>query len=446
MPAVGLKDSSVIKLRPCKFVRETGDRFGIIRRAGMRRVVLRGVGLEACERFREGCSIRDVKRHLSNRFRIIEDRLDLEPLLRSLQNADLIASVDGARIREISPPSLYSAYRYYLRFHLKRKLLQFAYGKLPLELGRRLAYWVHRLDLSAILWPKALRAEEHARRSPDGYLQASEQDGFAPRYLRHLIQNIVDFESVQAMTPAQVEKWFDKRVRYEGLEHVAELKKEGLPVIIAGFHFSATKLLALLLVRKGHNISQLWMPDGSVNMAELTEKLEHLQDSSSEYGRLDIIPDFSLASYKRLLTSLRRGDLLVWFADMFSSNDRREEPSGEQARRVAAARIFEFGQIQTHLSQAKLDVTLCGQRVHLNPWIGGFARIAQAAVVPAALIREGSGFRMLLLPALRIPRNATQNQITNLNRSLFEQLDSLLRRYPDQWFGWHSLHRVTDSA
>lgn len=446
MPAVGLKDSSVIKLRPCKFVRETDDRFGIVRRAGMRRVVVRGVGLEACERFCKGSSISDVKRRLSKRCHIVEDRLDLEPLLRSLQDADLIASVDGVPIREVTPPSIYSTYRYYLRFHLKQKLLRFAYGKLPIALGRRLAHWVHRLDLSAILWPKAQRAEEYARRSPDGCLPASKQDGFSLRYLRHLIQNIVDFESVQSMTPYQVEKWFDKGVRYEGLEHVADLKKEGVPVIIAGFHFSATKLLALLLVRQGHNVSQLWMPDGSVDMAELTKKLQHLEEFGPKHGRLDIIPDFSLASYRRLLSSLRKGDLLVWFADMFSSTDRQEASAGQQALREAAARVFEFGQIQTHLSQSKVDVTLCGQRVYLNPWIGGFARIAEAAVVPAALIREGSGFRLVLLPALRLPRNATQNQIRNLNRSLFEQLDLLLRRYPDQWFGWHSLHRITDST
>ena len=94
-----LQDSSIIKLRPCRFVRETADRFGIIRRAGMRRVVVRKSGLEACERFRHGCAIREAKAHLANRYQVAEESVDLRPLLRSLQSADLIAAVDGKSLQ-----------------------------------------------------------------------------------------------------------------------------------------------------------------------------------------------------------------------------------------------------------------------------------------------------------------------------------------------------------
>src|SRR6185503_18271891 len=109
---------------------------------------------------------------LANRYRIAEAAVDLRPLLRSLQSADLIASVDGKPLREACPPSVYSAYRYYLRFHLKQILLRLAYYKLPFTLGKRLAYWVHRLDLSAILRPKARRAEEHMNASSPAYVPA----------------------------------------------------------------------------------------------------------------------------------------------------------------------------------------------------------------------------------------------------------------------------------
>ena len=107
--------------------------------------------------------------------------------------------------------------------------------------------------------------------------------------------------------------------------------------------------------------------------------------------------------------------------------------------REAAARVFEFGQIQTHLSQSKVDVTLCGQRVYLNPWIGGFARSQRPPSCRLRLSGRALDFAWSCFPPF-VYANATQNQIEDLNRSLFEQLDLLLRRYPDQWFGWHSLN------
>jgi hypothetical protein len=217
-------------------VKETADRFGIIRRAGMSRVVVRSGGLEACRRFRDGCTIREAKLHLAARYKIPEDAVDLRPLLRSLQNADLIAYVDGQHVREACPPSIHSAYRYYLRFHLKHKLLRLAYKKLPLVLGKKLAHWAHRLDLAAILWPKAVSAAQHVGASPATALSVSVRRRFARRYFRNLIQNIVDFESVEAMSPIEAEEWFDTHLEYEGLEHLARLKREGVPVIVAGFH------------------------------------------------------------------------------------------------------------------------------------------------------------------------------------------------------------------
>lgn len=439
MPAVDLKDSSIIKLRSCRFVNETKDRFGVVRRAGRNRIVVRSAGLEACKRFSEGCTIREAQLHLAKRYQVAENAVDLRPLLRTLQSADLIASVDGKPIREGCPPSLYSAYRYFLRFHLKQELLRIAYQKLPLSLGRKLACWTYYLDLAAALWPKALRAEQQARRSPADCLQIPR--GFARRYLSHLIQNIVDFECMQAMSPVESEKWLAKHVEYEGLEHLIRARGQGKPIIVAGFHFSTTKLLALLLMRRGFDLTQLWMPDGSVNLDTLTRKLADFQRTHSSYGKLEIIPDFTLASYKRLLQSLRNGDLLIWFADLFGSKDSRE---GQTEWQETTTKVFEYGEMRTELAQSKLDIALCGQRVYLNPWIGGFAKISGAAVIPASVIREGSKLRMVLLPPLQLPSRATPRHVEDLNRALFAQLDGLLRRYPEQWFGWHSLYPVPE--
>jgi lauroyl/myristoyl acyltransferase len=444
MTELELQDSSIIKLRPCRFVKETSDRFGIIRRAGMRRVVVRKSGLEACERFRQGCAIREAKVQLASRYQVAEDTVDLRPLLRSLRSADLIGAVDGKPLREACPPSVYSAYRYYLRFHLKQALLKLAYYKLPIVLGKRLARWIHGLDLYALLWPKARQAEAHLNRSPRECVPASVRAGFARRYFGHLIQNIVDFEALQAMTPMRSEKWLDGHVEYEGLEHLAELQRKSVPVIIAGFHFSTTKLLALLLMRRGYDAMQIWMPDGSVDMDSITRRLAEFDRDLPEYGKLSIIPDFSLPSYRRLLKSLREGSTLVWFADMFGSKERSEGKPATQEWCESAAKVFDFGQIRTELAQSKLEVTLCGQQVYLNPWIGGFARSAGASVIPAALIRQRKGMRMILLPPLRLEADATAKHVEELNRALFERLDALLRRHPEQWFGWHSLTPVDE--
>ena len=434
-----LQDASTIKLRPCRFVKESADRFGIIRRAGMSRVVVRKSGLEACEHFRRGCAIREAKLSVASRYRIAESAVDLRPLLRSLQRADLIASVDGKPLREACPPSAYSAYRYYLRFHFKKALLRLAYQKLPSALGRTLAYWVHRLDLAATLRPKARRAEEHMNASPLECIPVQMRHGFAGRYFSHLIRNIVDFESLQAITPSQAEKRLDRSVEYEGLEHLAQLKEQNVPVIIAGFHFSATKLLALLLMRRGYDVSQVWMPDGTLDLASIATRLADYARELPDYGKLSIIPDFSLPSYRTLLKSLRDGGTLVWFADMFGAKEQFHGITPTPEWQEAATRVFDINMIRTQLPQSKIDVPLCGQQVYLNPWIGGFARAAGAAVVPAALIRQGKRMRLTLLPALRLPANATAKDVEGLNRALFGRLDTILQRHPDQWFGWHSL-------
>lgn len=444
MPGVDLTDKSIIKLRPCKIVCETAERFGVIRRAGRSRVVVRSSGLEACELFREGCAIGEAKRNLAKRHQIAETAIDLSPLLRSLQNADLIASIDGKRIREACPPSIYSTYRYCLRFHLKPNLLQLAYKHLPSAAARNVAYWAYRLDLAARLWPRAIRAEEHMNASPAACLPWSGRQGFARRYLSHLIQNIVDFELVQAMAPEAAERWLDKHIDYEGLDNLDRPKNEGLPVIVAGLHFSATKLLALLLARRGYDVAQIWLPDGSVDLASVTNRLEALKKVRPEYGKLEIIPDFSLPSYRRLLKALRDRELLIWFADMFGDKEQPQSQAGDPDWRESAMRVFDFGQIKTELPQSKIDVMLCGQRVYLNPWIGGFARTAGAVIVPAAVIRKGARLQLTLLPALRLPAKATQRDVETLNRALFRQLDLLLRRFPDQWFGWHSLCPVRE--
>jgi lauroyl/myristoyl acyltransferase len=439
MSETQLHDGSIVKLRPCRFVRETADRYGVVRRGGMSRVVVRRSGLEACARLREGCAIEDAKRDLANRHRTPEQSIDLGPLLRSLQRADLIASVDGKPLPESRPPSLYSAYRYFLRFHLKARLLRLAYKSLPKAIGRRLAYWTHRLDLSAVLWRKAERAEEHLRRSSRAHIPTAARAGFASRYFDHLVRNIVEFELVQSMTPAEVESWLKSHVEYEGLEHLVQAKSEGLPVILAGFHFSTTKLLSLLLMRRGFDATQVWMPDASVELAAVVARLTEFERDLPHYGKMELIPDFTLPSYRRLMKSLRDGGTLVWFADMFGSNETSAAAAPSQEWRDSAARIFDFALIRTEMPQSRIDVKLCGQSVYLNPWIGSFARSAGAVVIPSALIRQGNGMRLKLWPTLRLPANAAARDVDDLNRAIFERLNGLLHRHPEQWFGWHSL-------
>lgn len=435
MSKLELNDTSIIKLRPCRFNQEAADRFGIVRRAGLSRAVVRTTGLAACEYFREGCTIGDAKRRLATRFGVAEKGIDLSPLLRSLQKADLIASLDGAPVSEATPPSLYSAYRYYLRFLVTPWTLRVAHRKLPACIGKRLAYGVQKLDLAAALWPRAIEAEKHFLDCPLRFRRACRPRQFAKRYFHHLIQNIVDFQSFAVTTPAQAEKWFSTHVEYEGLEHLTAAKKEGTPLIVAGFHFATTKLLTMLLMRCGYDTAQVWQPDGTFEMASLARWHAEYKNLRPNLGNFRNIPDLSLASYRLLLNALRSGELLLWFPDVFPRQDKSH---------ANAARVFGVNELRTDLEQSKLAVTLCGQRVYLNSWIGAFARMTRAAVVPAALIRRGSRIRMIVKPARRLPVHAGTKDIENLNRALFGDLESLLRLYPEQWFGWHSLYPIQE--
>jgi lauroyl/myristoyl acyltransferase len=418
-------------------VKESVDRFGIIRRAGTNRVVVRRAGFEACERFRKGCTIRQAKLDLAAKSGLAPEAVDLGGLLRSLEKAGLIASIDGKPLPEACPPSLYSAYRYYLRFHIAPALLRLAYRKLPASAGRKLAHWVQRLDMRAGLWPKALRAEEHFERCPRDSRPAFRKGEFARRYFHQLTQNIVDFQTLESMTPERAERWFGTQFEYEGLEHLDCLKREKTPIILSGFHFCATKLIPLLLMRRGYDTTQVWVPDGSVDLDLMTRWLNELKRWKPEFGRFNNIPDFTLSGYRRLLDALQRGEVLVWFGDMFADKERLDDQ--KIAWRAEAAKVFGIGELRMDLAQSRMETTLCGQRVYLNSWIGAFTRLTGAAVVPAALIRLGKRMRLILESPLRLPARATASDVEGLNRALFARLDSLLRLYPDQWFGWHSL-------
>ena len=430
-------DSSVVRLRPCTFVRETADRFGIIRRRGESRVVVRQSGLEAGRLLRRGCSIGETKLRLAQRFQVAGENIDLGPLLRSLAKADLIASVDGKRIPERRAPSLRSAYRYYLRFHVAPRALATAYTRLPITPGKSLAYWVQRLDAHGSLWPRALAAEERYRQCPGEPVKPPSPGRFAERYFSHLVRNIVDFQALVSRPPADAEQWMRNHVEYQGLEHLLRLTREKVPVILAGFHFSATKLVPVLLLRAGFDIAQMWVPDGSADLNAGFEWLDAYRKFLPQFGRFTLISDFTLAGYRKVVESLRARQVLVWFPDMFAS----EEPLDEQqkVRRAEMAGVFGIRELRTDFAQARMAVPLCGRAVHVYPWVGAFARMAGAAVVPAALVRENGRMRFIVKPALRMPARATAADAELLNRALFAELDSLLRRYPEQWFGWHRL-------
>jgi lauroyl/myristoyl acyltransferase len=373
---------------------------------------------------------------LAERFRVGRETIDLTPLLRSLTNSALIASVDGKRLPDFSKPTSTSTWRYFLRFYFCPRLLRIAYHKLPTVIGRKLAYCAWFLDARAALWPQALRAAARFESCPDHQLPLSKHRHFAKRYFRHLLLNFVDFESVAAMTPARGEAWFRTHVDYEGLEHLARLKDEGVPIIVAGFHFSTVKLMALLLTRHGYDINQVWLSDRSIEGGS-GRWLDEFRNLSPGFGRFESISGFTLDHYRLLIESVRKGEVLVWFSDMFPSRDAvdREKVAGHDQ----ASKTFRIPEFRTDLPQSRIEIELFGRRVYQTAWIGAFARLTGAAVVPAALIRDRGRLKMILKPALRLPQPGGPKQAAELNRALFRELESLLRLYPDQWCGWPTL-------
>jgi lauroyl/myristoyl acyltransferase len=235
------------------------------------------------------------------------------------------------------------------------------------------------------------------------------------------------------MTPVQAERWFSRHVDTEGLHHLVHAKRSGTPVIVAGFHFAATKLLTLLLMRHGFDTTQVWLPDGSFDKDAVQKWCAEYRKLRPEFGKLGNIPDFTLPSYRRLLESLRNGEVLIWFGDVFPQKQEFQEE---------ASKVFGVTDFRSGLTQSRLEVEICGQPVYLNSWIGAFARLAKATVVPAALVRRGRRMLLIVRPALTLPVNASPKDSDQLNRVLFGELNSLLRQYPDQWFGWHSLNPV----
>jgi hypothetical protein len=159
--------------------------------------------------------------------------------------------------------------------------------------------------------------------------------------LHHLFATLLIFNNRGDDARAN-RRWF---ARHIDTEDCNTWKRPRVPgsVIVAGFHFSATKLLTLLLMRYGYDTTQYGCR---------TELDKSVVERRAEYRKIDLIsegsdiPDFTLPSYRRSRAPPgRRGSGLV-----------RSVLPQKQEFQEQASKVFGY-RFQSGLNQSRLKWT-----------------------------------------------------------------------------------------
>jgi lauroyl/myristoyl acyltransferase len=390
---------------------------------GKSQLATREEGIAAIRDLESGRSVGEVCKALDPSGRMVS----LHPLLQALLGAGLIRTMNGLSVSksEFDP---FAIARFLFRFHVLPHCLA-VIRQCPILLQRWSLYAVTYLGHGRPLRRRARTAEENIRTTA---LEVPKC--FRTRYLHHLLWNIADTDAVLASPPSQARRWFDQRVQWDGLENIERARSLQKGVIYAGFHFSASRLVAPLLVSRGLDINLTATPSPNVDLAESIRWHEKFRSLDPAGGKFRQIPNVDLLSVKQLLAALARNEAVLTFPDMHTINPNSDE---ETRKRCAF-----FGIINSGFQPPTITTSIGGSDARMNEWAGWLAAQSGAPVLPVVLLRVKSGqFLIKIEPPIVAPTECDRSDHAKVvNRELFRVLDLHIQAHPAQWFGWHRFH------
>jgi lauroyl/myristoyl acyltransferase len=423
-----IKASSVIGLHRLLIRRGRAGTYYVTRWGGRSQIATREAGITAIQGLKSRQSVEEIEKSLARN----SNRPSLQPLLQALLNANLVRTIDGVAV---SRPDFHPANfakslcRLYLLpgcFRLMKLL--------PARIHRWGLYAVTCLNSHRSLGLRASTAEANARTTS---LQVPKH--FRRQYLHHLLLNIADTEAVFTARPMEARRWLEQATVWHGFENIEKARSLGKGLILAGFHLSASRLLAPLLLSRGLNVHMTATPSPSVDIAESIRWHRDFCSVDPDAGEFHQIPQISPKVVKDLFGALSRNDVVLTFPDMHTIN-----PNSDEATRMRCA--F-FGVASSPFKAPTIRIELAGVEARMNEWAGWLAAQSGSPVVPVVLVRAKSGrFVLTVSPPIVCPcSDDPAMRGAAVNRDLFQTLDRYVRAYPSQWFGWHRFHlqRVT---
>lgn len=436
--------SATITPRRVYVRQDAPDRYTVIRLGGRRRMGTGELGIRALRLFADGLSLSDAERRLQSNGRAVH----LDDFVRGLLRAGLVKAVGGQRLPDPDRPSLRSWIHFGARFYGAPRLRSIAHA-LP-AFARRAPF-----DLAcAIEWRRPLkerarRALANARQFPGVAAATRAPRAFVRGYSDNLLANFVDFQLLTSLAPPAAERWLARHIRYDGFEHLQEAVGRGRGVILAAFHFGSTKLIPLALMQRGISPVQIALPDYTLMRSQFEAWAAEFAAHRASF-RYEAISGFAVADFRRILDELHANRVLVWLPDIFDTLKRTNEESEPDAQALtdARARHFRLRHTTAPLPQSRIAVDFLGRTIWLNAWVGAFADMAGAAIVPAALLREGGTLTLVLRPPIypaECPGPASACT-ASLNERLFRALETFVAAHPTDWFGWHHVHMAGRGA
>ena len=277
----------------------------------------------------------------------------------------------------------------YLGFLGLRAIIQ----ALPMSLGRSLGRAVGDLAYVALVSQRRL-ALRHLEFAFGSSVSPAERRGIARRMFRHLSMNAVEWFKLTAMSREQVQRW----VRADGVEHLRQALAGGNGAIVVSGHFGNWELLPIYLAGLGFH--------GGVLARRLRyPEYEHFViDMRGRFG----VPTLARGSLKAVAGLLRANQLVGMMPDQDIS------------------------------SLDGIFVDFLGHPAYTPAGPAALSVLTGAPIVPVFIVREGSGFRLVVEPALRSPQAADRKDaIAALTQAWSDVVAAYIRRQPDHWVWMH---------
>jgi len=267
----------------------------------------------------------------------------------------------------------------------------------------RLSYAVASLlgDVAYLFWrSKGLIARESMRRvlGPDSPLPQAR--ALARRSLRNYAKSLVDFLRFPRLTVHELEALIAQSFGWENLESALQA---GKGVILVSPHFGSWDFAGAILGLRGYQLHAVADAFKSARANELVQR--------SRLARgIDIIP-FG-GALKKLYQALRRGEIVALVLD------RPMAGSG------VAVRFF-------------------GEEAYLPAGPAALALKTGASIILGYCVRHPQDETKFLggfFPPLQfVPTGQRERDIPALTQKIAEDLEAIIRLYPDQWYPFHNI-------
>lgn len=188
-------------------------------------------------------------------------------------------------------------------------------------------------------------------------------------------------------------------VKISGMEHIRAAYEKGRGVLVLTAHFGNWELGSMLMAHLKYPYSYVYRP---LDAAVLEKFLVRIR---ARFGGVKIPKK---RSFRKILRFLDRKGLVLLLMDQ---NVRREEG------------VF---------------VPFFNQLAATNKGLALLALKTGAPVVPVFLIREETGFKGLILPEVPLINTGDREKDIEANTLAYNRvIESVVRRYPEQWFWVH---------